>query len=58
MECKNCGEKINNNNKYCSYKCRNIYVNKNLRDYSKCAKTLKDKYMKEYDNNPKICKTS
>lgn len=36
--CKNCESKTKGKRKYCSYKCRNIYVNKNLRDYSKNSK--------------------
>lgn len=58
-KCKNCGEETKNNNIYCSYKCRNIYVNKNIRDYSKVSKTFKEKKRKnekEYYQEPKKCK--
>ena len=58
-KCKNCGEETNKKNIYCSYKCRNIYVNKNLRDYSKNSNSLKKKELekeKKYYNEPKRCK--
>jgi predicted nucleic acid-binding Zn ribbon protein len=59
MKCKNCGTEIKKNRVYCSLKCRNIYVNKNLRDYSKLKKINKEKRktkLEEYHNNPKKCK--
>ena len=58
-KCKNCGEETKNNNIYCSYKCRNIYVNKNIRDYSKLINNnikKRNKKIKEYYKNPKKCK--
>jgi len=59
MKCKNCGKETENNNIYCSYKCRNIYVNKNIRDYSKMRETKLEQTKKrkeEYYKNPKKCK--
>lgn len=53
-KCKNCDGETKNNNVYCSYKCRNIYVNKNLRDYSKVSKTLRERTRRSY--KPKKCK--
>jgi len=41
-------------NIYCSYKCRNIYVNKNLRNYTKISESLKNKGIKKYKT--KSCK--
>jgi len=47
-KCKNteCPNNIENHKQYCSFTCRNIYVNKHLRDYSKIKKSLskEDKY--------------
>ena len=64
MKCKNCEKETENNNIYCSYKCRNNYVNSNLRDYSKNNEGQKKYYqekklmdIKEYDKNPKFCKS-
>jgi predicted nucleic acid-binding Zn ribbon protein len=54
--CKNCGKEYEKNNVYCSYKCRNIYVNKNLRDYSKNNNSVKKKNSDVYNKNPKYCK--
>jgi len=54
-KCQNCGISINENRKYCSLKCRNIYVNKNLRDYTKNTIKLKKNNIIKYDNNPKFC---
>jgi hypothetical protein len=42
-KCKNCGKETKNKNIYCSYKCRNVYVNKNIRDYSKNSEKLSKK---------------
>lgn len=53
-KCTNC--EIDKHRKYCSLTCRNIYVNKNLRDYSKNKKSIKEKYLHEYYDNPKFCK--
>lgn len=58
MECKNCGKQTKNDNVYCSYTCRNIYVNKNLRDYNKLKKTNEEKKRfneEKYYENPKKC---
>jgi hypothetical protein len=60
MKCKNpdC-ENIIDNKIYCSLKCRNIYVNKYLRDYKKNKDGLlyiKNKISEEYLKNPKRCK--
>jgi hypothetical protein len=55
MKCKNCGGETKNNNVYCSLSCRNIYVNKNMRDYSKCAKTINENSIKRYEENPNFC---
>jgi hypothetical protein len=56
-KCKNteCINNIPENRVYCSYTCRNIYVNKNIRNYDKISKTLSSKTKDEYDKNPKIC---
>lgn len=54
--CKNCGIKIEKHRKYCSLTCRNIYVNKNLRDYTKNGNGLINKTLVIYNENPKICK--
>ncbi len=55
MKCKNieCENLTTGKRIYCSLKCRNIYVNKYMRDYTKCAETMSGK--KEYDKNPKKC---
>jgi len=62
-KCKNCGGETKKNNIYCSLKCRNIYVNKNLRDYKKNIESRKvnieiskKKKEKEYNKKPKYCK--
>lgn len=54
--CKNCGEEISENRVYCSLACRNIFVNKNLRDYKKISDKLKEHYIEEYVKNPNFCK--
>jgi len=59
MKCKNCGNEIAENRTYCSLSCRNIYVNKNLRDYTKVKDTAdKKRKIKEdlYYVNPKHCR--
>ena len=56
-KCKNCQTEIEEHRTYCSYKCRNIYVNKNYRDYDKLSNDLIDRYHKEYNENPKYCIT-
>lgn len=60
MKCKNieCENETNGKNVYCSLKCRNIFVNKYLRNYDKCSNTLRKKGEKkeeEYLKNPKKC---
>jgi predicted nucleic acid-binding Zn ribbon protein len=54
--CKNCGKEIESHRIYCSSTCRNIYVNKNLRDYSKNGSSLRNKCKDKYDLEPKKCK--
>lgn len=59
MKCENCENDAKNENKYCSLKCRNIYVNKYLRDYSKNSEGLKKKGLikkEKYEKDPKFCK--
>jgi len=61
MKCKNveCLNETLGNRVYCSWKCRNYYVNKYLRDYSKCKETnaAKRKESEElYLKAPKLCK--
>lgn len=64
-KCKNeeCGLETKGSNIYCSFRCRNIYTNKYLRDYSKIAliKLEKSKRKEElevniYKQNVKYCK--
>jgi hypothetical protein len=57
MKCKNteCNNETENNKIYCSYSCRNIYVNKYLRDYTKISETLSKKTRNEYFKNVKKC---
>jgi hypothetical protein len=55
-ECKNCGINIKEKNTYCSLTCRNIYVNKNLRDYTKNSGRIKELSKEKYSQNPKKCK--
>lgn len=54
-KCKNieCDNETLGKRVYCSLTCRNVYVNKHLRDYSKNSNGLskKDKYL----DNPKKC---
>lgn len=54
-KCKNveCENEVKENRTYCSLTCRNVYVNKHLRDYSKNGAGLSGK--KEYYENPKKC---
>lgn len=56
-KCKNenCEKIISDKQKYCSYTCRNIFVNKNLRDYTKVKNTFFGLFEKKYYNNPKKC---
>lgn len=58
--CKNieCNKSIKSNRTYCSLSCRNVYVNKYLRDYTKNGKAISEAkkiYNKEYNKNPKYC---
>lgn len=60
-KCKNpnCNEETNNKNIYCSLKCRNIYVNKYIRDYDKNKdglNRLRIDNIEKYNKSPKICK--
>lgn len=60
MKCKNieCSNETKNKNIYCCLTCRNIYVNKYLRNYEKCSDTIKKKEkLKEekYLKDPKLC---
>ena len=54
-KCKNteCNNETVGKNVYCSLKCRNVFVNKNLRDYSKNVAGLSGE--KKYYENPKKC---
>ncbi len=56
-KCKNieCDNKTEGKRLYCSMKCRNYYVNKYLRDYSKNAEGLSKEAKEKYKNNPKYC---
>lgn len=56
MKCKNieCENETEGKRVYCSFTCRNIYVNKYLRDYSKIGESLKNNYIDKYI--PNICK--
>ena len=56
MNCKNCGNETKGKNVYCSYSCRNIYVNKNLRDYTKNGDAISLNSKNNYYKNPKYCK--
>ena len=61
MKCKNieCENETKGKNIYCSLSCRNIYVNKYLRNYDKYSDTIKEKNnLKEieYLKSPKTCK--
>jgi len=61
MKCKNveCNNQTEGNKVYCSLSCRNYYVNKYMRDYTKCRNTLQQKSKEErkkYLQNPKHCK--
>ena len=54
-KCKNieCNNETVNNRVYCSLTCRNVYVNKHLRDYNKNGISLSKE--KLYYENPKKC---
>jgi hypothetical protein len=57
-KCKNieCDNKTENKRVYCSLSCRNYYVNKYLRDYSKNGEGLSKEVKDKYETNPKYCK--
>jgi hypothetical protein len=58
MKCKNieCINVIIGKRVYCSLSCRNYYVNKYIRDYTKISKTLSDNYKEKYiPNKCKLC---
>ena len=57
-KCKNieCENDTKNNNIYCSLKCRNYFVNKYIRDYSKNGEALTKRVRYNYNNNVKYCK--
>ena len=54
-KCKNivCKNETRGKNIYCSLSCRNYYVNKFIRDYTKNGESIKNKYRNNYV--PKIC---
>jgi hypothetical protein len=56
-KCKNieCENNISDYRTYCSLTCRNIYVNKHIRDYSKVSNTISQKYVDSYEKNKKHC---
>ena len=61
MKCKNieCSNEVIGKRVYCSLSCRNIYVNKYLRNYDKYSNTIKEKNdvkETEYLKSPKLCK--
>jgi hypothetical protein len=61
MNCKNteCQNETKGKNIYCSRSCRNQYVNKYMRDYTKCSNTFKnnkEEKERKYLENPKYCK--
>lgn len=55
-KCKNveCDNLVEETRTYCSLKCRNIFVNKNLRDYTKNGKAISNKFKNKYEI--KYCK--
>lgn len=60
MKCKNveCENLVSSKRIYCSLRCRNIYVNKYLRNYDKVSKTFQKKAEEnesEYLKSPKVC---
>ena len=56
-KCKNieCENHIPDNRIYCSLTCRNVYVNKHMRDYSKIGKTISQNSINVYEKNKKHC---
>jgi hypothetical protein len=59
-KCKNieCSNETLNNRVYCSLKCRNYYVNKYLRDYTKNGESISNKAKNSYLLSPKKCKNA
>jgi hypothetical protein len=57
VKCKNveCSKETKKGRVYCSLTCRNVYVNKYLRDYKKQGNKKKEKNISEYKKNPKHC---
>lgn len=57
-KCKNveCNNETEGNKVYCSLSCRNYYVNKYLRDYTKNGDAISDKTKSVYLLSPKKCK--
>lgn len=60
MKCKNieCNNETTGKRVYCSLTCRNIFVNKYLRNYEKVSETFQQKKKEreeEYLKNPKLC---
>ncbi len=53
MKCKNieCNNETIGKRIYCSMSCRNYYVNKYIRDYSKNAEAVKNSYVEKYIPN-------
>lgn len=61
IKCKNpeCENEPKKENIYCSLRCRNIYVNKYIRNYKKLKNTNEERRQKQKENylkNPKKCK--
>ena len=61
MKCKNieCQNETKGKNLYCSLTCRNVYVNKYMRNYDKVSdfhQKKKQEKETEYLKNPKLCK--
>lgn len=61
MKCKNieCQNETKGKNLYCSLTCRNVYVNKYMRNYNKVSDFYQKKKQEkeiEYLKNPKLCK--
>lgn len=57
-QCKNCNKEISEKRKYCSLKCRNIFVNLHIRDYTKLRQhgsIIKQQNILVYEKNPKYC---
>lgn len=50
-----CKKTVEGKRQYCSLTCRNVYVNKYIRDYSKNTKNQSDKVRIPYEANPKKC---